>query len=205
MSDKADKTRQRILDSAKKEFLEKGYTAASLRVIAKGAGVTTGALYGSFADKESLFEAIVGECAEYFLREYTKSHTDFVSMEPQNQISDMHSFTNDILERLINYMFDHLDEFRLLISFSEGSKYSNWMDRLIEIEEDSTKEFISVLESSGKKVEKMNPDILHMLAGSFLHGVMETVAHQMERKEAFENIKILQKYATAGWDALLGI
>ena len=41
-------TIDRILECSKKEFLEKGFKNASLRVIAKEAGVTTGAIYGYF-------------------------------------------------------------------------------------------------------------------------------------------------------------
>ena len=52
-------TREMLLASAKQEFLEKGYQGASLRSICKNAGVTTGALYFFFQDKEDLFAAIV--------------------------------------------------------------------------------------------------------------------------------------------------
>lgn len=45
-------TKERLLISAKKEFVEKGYLQASLRNICKNAGVTTGALYFFFQDKE---------------------------------------------------------------------------------------------------------------------------------------------------------
>ena len=44
-------TREKLLASARQEFLEKGYTQASLRSICKNAGVTTGALYFFFQDK----------------------------------------------------------------------------------------------------------------------------------------------------------
>ncbi|MBQ3889774.1 MAG: TetR/AcrR family transcriptional regulator, partial [Lachnospiraceae bacterium] len=52
-------TRQKLIECAKKEFLEKGYTKASLRSICADAGVTTGALYFFFENKEDLFAAIV--------------------------------------------------------------------------------------------------------------------------------------------------
>ena len=45
-----------ILSCAKKEFLEKGYKDASLRVIAQEAGTSTGSIYTRFGDKEGLFE-----------------------------------------------------------------------------------------------------------------------------------------------------
>lgn len=52
-------TKERLLECARAEFLEKGYQGASLRSICKKAGVTTGALYFFFKDKEDLFDAIV--------------------------------------------------------------------------------------------------------------------------------------------------
>ena len=56
---KSEDTKQLILDTAKKEFMEKGYNDASVRSIAKQAGLTTGAIFRYFADKESLFAALV--------------------------------------------------------------------------------------------------------------------------------------------------
>ena len=49
-----------LLRSAKEHFLKHGYEKASLRQICSGAGVTTGALYFSFENKEALFDALVG-------------------------------------------------------------------------------------------------------------------------------------------------
>ena len=49
---KSEDTKQLILDTAKKEFMEKGYNDASVRSIAKQAGLTTGAIFRYFADKE---------------------------------------------------------------------------------------------------------------------------------------------------------
>ena len=54
-------TKARLLESARQEFIEKGYMKASLRNICKNAGVTTGALYFFFDSKEDLFEEIVEE------------------------------------------------------------------------------------------------------------------------------------------------
>ena len=42
---KSEDTKQLILDTAKKEFMEKGYNDASVRNIAKQAGLTTGAIF----------------------------------------------------------------------------------------------------------------------------------------------------------------
>jgi len=48
-------TQKRILMAGKAEFLAKGFENASLRLIAKNAGVTTGAIYGYFSDKAGIY------------------------------------------------------------------------------------------------------------------------------------------------------
>lgn len=39
--------------------MEKGFRGASLRSIAASLGVTTGAIYGYYTDKEAMFDALV--------------------------------------------------------------------------------------------------------------------------------------------------
>lgn len=52
-------TIKKILQSANDEFTEHGFEQASVRVIAKNAGVTPGAIYKHFKSKEDIFKAIV--------------------------------------------------------------------------------------------------------------------------------------------------
>ena len=63
VSDKmhSSETRKQLISSAKAEFTDKGFAKASLRSICKKAGVTTGALYFFFKDKDELFCEVVGE------------------------------------------------------------------------------------------------------------------------------------------------
>lgn len=52
-------TEQKLIESGKAEFLKKGHAKANLRDLCKTAGVTTGAFYFSFANKEALLAAIL--------------------------------------------------------------------------------------------------------------------------------------------------
>jgi AcrR family transcriptional regulator len=55
------KTRRRVLDAARRLFMERGYEAATIRDIASGAGLSTGAVFASFLDKTDLFNAVMAE------------------------------------------------------------------------------------------------------------------------------------------------
>jgi AcrR family transcriptional regulator len=53
------RTREKILSAATTLFSERGYEGATIRDIAKAAGMSTGAVFASFADKSDLFGEIV--------------------------------------------------------------------------------------------------------------------------------------------------
>jgi AcrR family transcriptional regulator len=53
------RTREKILAAARALFTERGYEGATIRDIAGAAGMSTGAVFASFADKAELFEAIL--------------------------------------------------------------------------------------------------------------------------------------------------
>lgn len=54
-------TRARVLSAAALLFETEGYEGATIRGIAKGAGMSTGAVFASFRDKSDLFQAIYGQ------------------------------------------------------------------------------------------------------------------------------------------------
>jgi AcrR family transcriptional regulator len=55
---KSRATREKLVDAARRLFGERGYAAVATEEIVRAAGVTRGALYHQFRDKEHLFEAV---------------------------------------------------------------------------------------------------------------------------------------------------
>ncbi|HEV7227575.1 TetR/AcrR family transcriptional regulator [Brevundimonas sp.] len=55
------RTRGKVMASARDLFAQHGYDPATIRDIAKGAGMSTGAVFANFQDKAELFEAVLAE------------------------------------------------------------------------------------------------------------------------------------------------
>ncbi len=53
------RTRDRVIDAAKRMFMDRGYEAATIRDIASAADLSTGAVFASFTDKADLFRQVM--------------------------------------------------------------------------------------------------------------------------------------------------
>ncbi len=58
---RAESTRRALLDSARSLFGERGYAGTSVDEVVRHAGLTKGALYHHFRDKDDLFRAVLEE------------------------------------------------------------------------------------------------------------------------------------------------
>src|SRR6187431_3106510 len=56
--DKRDRTRATLLEAARAVIREKGYARTTLGAVARRAGMTTGAIYGNFKNRDELFIAL---------------------------------------------------------------------------------------------------------------------------------------------------
>jgi len=58
-STKGEKTRQTIVESAHRLFVEQGYAATSMRQIADASGLALGGIYNHFENKEAIFVDVI--------------------------------------------------------------------------------------------------------------------------------------------------
>ncbi|WP_251861245.1 TetR/AcrR family transcriptional regulator [Clostridium sp. Marseille-Q2269] len=98
--------KQHILESAISKFTEKGFEKTSLREIASAAGLTTGAIYHHFKNKDELFYHAVKE-AMYFAQKLSEK-------DENSNIKSSESMLDEISIKVRERM-SKIDEQRLLI------------------------------------------------------------------------------------------
>lgn len=193
----------RILDSARNEFLSLGYEKASTNVICKNAGVTWGALAKRYSGKDELFCALVSPVADSFKDALRGQQVRFHSLSNQEKekiaLADKVEITD-----FVDYIYDHFDEFRLLIVCSKGSSYENYLDELVDIVVESITRF---MEETGHEAmiqgRKATENTIHILVSSNLYGYFEPVSHGMSREEARIYVEQLKYFFDVGWADIL--
>lgn len=195
---------ERIVDAAKREFLDKGYVDASLRTIAAEADTSTNSIYVRFGDKEGLFSAIVepvlNEMTERFIRIQERFHL----MTPEEQAERMPKYADGGTSELIDYMYEHLEEFRLLLDASYGTRFHNFVDELVRIEVEYTYKFMEAVGYSDKFGDAVTQKLLHIVTTSRFESIIEIIRHGMSREEATEYIELLSRYHRCGFIEIFG-
>lgn len=205
MSNEDAITLQNILNAGKKEFLQKGFKSASLRNIVKEAGVTTGAFYGYFSSKEALFASIVEPHAAAIMGKFMQVQLDFADLPYEEQPEHMGVDSADCVDWMIEYMYGHYEEVKILICCSDGTSYETFVDNMVDVEVDATFKYINVLKSLGNNVPHIDKDLAHMIASGLYNGIFEVLRHDMPKDRAKQFIVQLREFHTAGWYKIMGL
>ena len=200
---KGEATKQQLLELAKAEFLEKGYNKASVRNIAKTAGLTTGAVIRYYPDKAALFDALVAEAADTLVNQFKAAQEAHYDLIPAEKTSESTELSTNYLNYFINYIYDNFDAFKLVICFSEGTRYANYIHELVELEVTQTEDYYEKLRQLGKLEGTVSHDLHHMITSAYFTAVFETVAHDMDRNRAIEYVNEIAAFFNYGWNGIL--
>ncbi len=171
-----------IKESAKEEFLEKGFLNASLRRICAKAGVTTGALYKRYGGKEDLFQALVQPTVDDIDAVIASKSINYSTMT-DDQLYDMWTLTEGYMDWWFEFMIARKDGFTLLVKCSEGTRYQDFQHELVEkVCAETYKCYQAAADRSLARVG-ITPRELHVLTTAFWSTMFEPFIHDFTDEE----------------------
>ena len=189
---------EKIVEAAKKEFGRYGFKEASMRNIAAEAGMSASGLYKHFPSKEEMFASLVEPVKEEFEREYRERE--------RREYAELGNGDAKILSEqtggnrwAMEFIYDHIEEFRLLIIKSEGTVYENYIHDVAMLEETSTLAFISELRKRGESPIDLPRKEVHLLVTAQVNAVFEAVKHGFSKEEALHYADTLDAFFMPGW------
>jgi AcrR family transcriptional regulator len=181
-----DYVRTNILESARKEFLDKGYTKASMREIAVNAGITVGNIYRYYESKEYLFEAIVDptfvEITDLF------SNIQINNQQTNEYVSFRETFTNQFMK----IVDENKDEIVILIKCSEGTRYKSAKSQFAEIIETKVNKYVvDAVQMKGANFDKGM--ISRVVSKSVVDGLTEVIVYNglKDMKRLENDVRVL--------------
>lgn len=197
-------TKNNLMIAAKEEFMQLGFQKASLRNICKNAGVTTGALYFFFRDKEDLFGSLVRDVAQD-VRSIIMNHVEIErSMYREN--SSHKEITIDGVSQskdFVRYMYAHKDEFILILTKSQGSEYENFIDEMIGLMEKHSSLFVKEILGEEFEATRFSQYSYHWFAHIEVMSFAQLLTHGLTLGEALEQSEIIAHFLAGGWVSMM--
>ncbi|MCR5227916.1 MAG: TetR/AcrR family transcriptional regulator [Eubacterium sp.] len=199
MKDK-EATRQRILEMGKKAFIEKGFEGAYLRDIAKEAGVTTGAFYGHYKDKDALFVDLVRPVLDGLKEELSK-------IQKAYQVIDNKTLKKNPMillpaDDVVDYVFDHLDEVMLILKSADKTSLASWQDELFKEGVEEAEEYQRKWKEAGILQDEFDTEFISIITASYYKSIIEAVSRGFDRDKTKRFVNLLSIYHTGGLQTL---
>jgi len=201
-----DKTEnhEKIVEAAFDEFKKYGYEDASMRRIAAACGMSASGLYKHFPGKEEMFSSLVKPALDGLMdlyREIEKEYFDDLSHTGKANVSN----SKGELVRAMEYIYDHFDEFELIICKSKGSVYENFKHDIAGLEEKVTLRYMEEIKKNGISVKKIDKKEFHLLVTACIEALFQTVTHGFSRKEAVHFAGTVEKFYGPTWKEFFGV
>ena len=197
-----DDIRQRIIATARAEFIEHGVRCTSIRTVARKSGVAVGNLYNYFSSKDELFCEVLRPLTKA-LNKHILSHNDekFLSID----VFNMRQHQIDYIFAMLAIIKDFRPELRLLLFNSEGTSLQGYKDKMVDRQMQVGIEYIRLMKERYPHLNSnISPLLIHITCSTWITVFCEIVEHE---EYSDEDIKVaLEQYmdfSMAGWKALM--
>ena len=184
-----ENSKELIIRAGKQEFLKYGYKGASLRNICKQAGVTTGAFYFQFENKEQLLDEILRPVITYFSAMVQKSTMEEFEGESSSADGD---------EQMLEMLWNYKEECRILLEGTAGTAYEKVFE---ELQEGLRQGFLLFFGKYG--ISDVDEKLLDVIVRMRVESYLTIIRKEYTLEETKKLARQIGIYCDAGFEALV--
>ncbi|MGL6197667.1 MAG: TetR/AcrR family transcriptional regulator [Lachnospiraceae bacterium] len=190
----AEETKKRIISSAQTVFLEKKFNEASLRQICKSAGVTTGALYCFYKDKDGLFE----ELLRPFVAGFSSILEDHFHKEESSKANE-DIVSRDFISNFINFREAKEVACSIFLLNLEHPYCQTAQEKFVDLFSQQTKSLLKQVNNSNITVNIFNDDTIQWFSHLQVDMLLQVLGCSLPREKAIEQMLIYVRFLRGGF------
>ncbi len=194
---------KKILEVARKEFLEKGFKNTSMRSIAEKADVILSNIYNYYKNKDELFREVLSKVL-MAIDKVMDEHNNVEHINVDIFTSDV--YMRDQIQMFVDLIDNNKEDFRLLLFKSTGSSLENFREEIIDKHTKTGIEYIALMK---QKYPDINGNIseffIHTMSSWWISIISELVMHNLSHEDLEDFIREYMEFGTAGWERIMGV
>ena len=198
---RTEDTKDLILKSAKKYFLEYGYQAAPLRKIVSEAGFTPGALYGYFTSKEELFYAVTDPLAKRLTDILERIRNEINTLPKKERLHGMGKVYYPHISEIVDILISDRDAVKLIVNGAKGTKYENFLNTIAEQNAKNINK--AEKNSKDKTLRSIKAQTMEVLMEEYIATLFRLIISDKDRKTIIRCMELIGKIYEKGIVALM--
>lgn len=190
-----------MLESARNEFVKKGFKDASMRSIAKGANCCLSNIYNYFKNKDEIFLTIVNPAKNDIFNFITQKHNE---ESFQFYTMSQYGHSEEDIGHYISLIEKYKEEYRLLLYHSQGSSLCNFKDELTDHMTHVSYNYMDLEIKYNPQARKVSSFFIHVMASWMVSILGEIVTHELDRRKIREFFDEYFRFGFVGWRELVG-
>jgi AcrR family transcriptional regulator len=194
-----EEIKSKIIDAAVKEFSQHGFQKASMRTIAKSAGISVSNTYNYYKSKDEMFVSII---EPVFNRLKDILRQSFQQSMKSTAGNNLQSFIDGIVKTLLEMEAHERKLLLILIEKSAGTKYEKSRDEIVNL---LRMHFAEAVRKPGgpAQLEESQTYILTIIANNYIDGLFQILKDYRSREWSEQNLRTILTYHLNGIKALI--
>lgn len=190
-----------IIHSARKEFLDRGFKDASMRVIAASSGISTSNIYNYFQSKDQILREVLAPLMHALNRlEQDHISPDNLNLRIFDSGEEQYLRINLFVELILTYR----NELKLLLFHSHGSSLEGFHDEFTDRQTRIGMEYFSKMKIKYPYIKTdISEFFIHNISSWFLTIMGEIVSHNLNPEEIERFVGEYMEFSTAGWRQMM--
>ncbi len=183
-----------IVRAAYAEFLEHGFQKASIHKISERAGVTTGAIYTRYKNKDALFTSLLQDFLAAYQALFAPAAAEYERARTSRSVADLCAAIRFEEELYIRLLLERGDDCTLFFSRSDGSSIEVMLGDAMEMKTRQTVQFFR--DVYGREA---NAHAIRLLMSSQFWYFRQLLDARLGQAEMLECLKQVLEFSNAGW------
>lgn len=161
--------------------------------------------YKYYPTKEKLFNALIDPYLEDIYKIYDEIIDQFEKLSADDQTNNMSYSAEYGLDRMIHYLYNHHDHFKLLFKCGDSGKYEEFIHNMVDREIKATYKYLETMRCAGMDIPEVSDLMMHMVYTGFFSSILQIIEHDIDKDTAIKILSQLREFQTGGWERVWGI
>ena len=132
--------------------------------------------------------------ADHLVQMFLHTQETFHGLAEEQQPKEMEHYVSSGMVGMIDYIYDNFEVFELLLDASYGTKFQDFVERLVEIETEYTYKYMEAIHYQTEDGEVITEDFIYIMTRALFESMFEVVRHKMTKETALRYMDMLEKY-----------